>query len=52
MECPKCHIEANIVARHTEEKPGGVYTRQEYACRNPKCGKYKQIIGEQTVKEN
>lgn len=52
MECPKCGIEANVSTSRKTEKEDGVYTFQEFACRNPKCEKYKQIIGEKLTKEN
>lgn len=52
MECPKCGIEANVATSREIEKEDGVYTFQKFACRNPKCEKYKQTIGETLTKEN
>ena len=52
MECPKCGIEANVATSRETEKEDGVYTFQEFACRNPKCENYKKIIDEKLTKEN
>lgn len=52
MKCPKCNIEAAIVATRyvtenddTADKKTKLYIEQDMACRNPNCTENGNVIG-------
>lgn len=53
LKCPQCKVEMSISGVKTEvngdtspDIPTVVYTVQELACRNPKCGNYQRVMHE------
>lgn len=57
MNCPKCGVEAAIMASRVEvigddspEKQTEVYQVLVYQCRNPQCDCFERDIGEEKIR--